>query len=62
MKQEEIDLLEKYGWTVECYSPFEVRHDDGSFASGQAAKMVLDCIQLEYEGIEDYFGVDVFYR
>lgn len=24
-------LLEKFGWTLECESPFEIRHEDGSF-------------------------------
>lgn len=41
MDPKEIELLEKNGWTVECESPFEVRHEDGSFATGQAAEMVL---------------------
>ncbi len=35
-------ILEKHGWVLECHSPFEIRHTDGSFASGQAAYMVLD--------------------
>ena len=35
------ELLEKNGWTVECESPFEIRHEDGSFASMLAADMVL---------------------
>jgi hypothetical protein len=34
-------LLESLGWEVECHSPFEIRHKDGSFASGQAADIVL---------------------
>jgi len=41
METNEIELLEKNGWVVECESPFEVRHEDGSFATGQAAEMVL---------------------
>lgn len=39
--EEDIKLLEKLGWTVECESPFEIRHEDGSFATGQAAHVVL---------------------
>lgn len=38
MKQQK--LLERNGWTVECESPFEIRHKDGSFAKGQAADIV----------------------
>lgn len=45
MKSKDKELLEKYGWIVECESPFEVRHTDGSFASMQGAECVLDsCI------------------
>jgi hypothetical protein len=42
MSKEEI--LEKEGWTIECESPYELRHVDGSFASGQAAYIVADYI------------------
>jgi len=41
MCQEDAILLERYGWIVECESPFEIRHEDGSFATGQAATTVL---------------------
>jgi hypothetical protein len=34
-------FLESLGWTVECHSPFEIRHQDGSFATMQAAQMTL---------------------
>jgi len=47
MKKTE-ELCEKYGWTMECYSPFELRHEDGSFATGQAAQLVLqECKEAE---------------
>lgn len=41
MNTEDEKLLEKHGWVVQCYSPFEIRHEDGSFATMQAAKLVL---------------------
>ncbi len=41
MKNEDALMLEHYGWSVECQSPFEIRHGDGSFATGQAANIVL---------------------
>ena len=41
MTPEDEKLFEKHGWTVECISPFEVRHEDGSFATGQAADILL---------------------
>lgn len=40
-------LLEAYGWFVECESPFEIRHEDGSFATGQAAYIVQDNVIKE---------------
>lgn len=40
-------LLGEHGWSVECFSPFELRHWDGSFASGQAAVLVLDMLKRE---------------
>jgi hypothetical protein len=43
----EQQLLQKYGWTLECQSPFEIRHEDGSFASGQAASIVLSHLREE---------------
>jgi hypothetical protein len=38
---EDEKLLEKHGWTLECISPFEIRHEDGSFATGQAARLIV---------------------
>lgn len=38
-------VLAENGWTIECESPFELRHDDGSFASGQAAEMVVEALE-----------------
>ena len=40
-------LLNKYGWEIECESPFEIRHEDGSFAKMQAAHTVLESIKEE---------------
>ncbi len=42
-------ILEGSGWTLECESPLEIRHDDGSFASGQAARIIIDMIAEEDE-------------
>lgn len=38
---DDLALLQESGWTVECESPFEIRHDDGSFATENAAKAVV---------------------
>lgn len=50
MKPSVRQRLESNGWVVECYSPFEMRHEDGSFASGQAAEMVMFSI------LDDWYG------
>lgn len=43
MTRSDDALLEANGWTLECESPLEIRHDiSGSFASGLAARLVLD--------------------
>ncbi len=42
-------LLNKHGWMVECYSPFEIRHEEtGSFATLWAAEMVVEAIEREH--------------
>lgn len=40
--EDDLNLLEDNGWEVECESPFEIRTKDGSFASGEAAMIVLN--------------------
>jgi hypothetical protein len=35
------DLLKAEGWEIECLSPFEIRHEDGSFMCGNAANDLL---------------------
>lgn len=45
MSIEDIQMLEDDGWVVECESPFELRHSDGSFATGQAAYIVLNSLK-----------------
>ena len=49
MDKKDKKLLKAEGWEVECESPFEIRHKDGSFASGQAAQMVLSVLQEEIQ-------------
>lgn len=44
MNSDDKRVLEKNGWTIECESPFEIRHTDGSFATGQAARLVLEAL------------------
>lgn len=50
MTKQELELLESCGWEVECESPFEIRHRDGSFATRSAAAMVLFILKGENDG------------
>lgn len=52
MLDEQRAIIEKEGWVVECESPFEIRHEDGSFATGQAAVRVIDHIIFELQAAE----------
>lgn len=45
-KSDEIYLVSN-GWTVECESPFEISTQDGSFASGEGAYIVLEYLKTE---------------
>jgi predicted DNA-binding transcriptional regulator YafY len=51
----EKEILEQNGWTVECQSPFEIRHIDGSFATGQAAHLVLQSLEEEFNPAKTIF-------
>jgi hypothetical protein len=44
------ELLEHFGWTMICESPLELKHDDGSFASGQAASYLIEGLKEEFVG------------
>ena len=39
--QETAKLFEKYGWEMLCYSPLDITHEDGSYAGGSAALLIL---------------------
>lgn len=47
-------VLAHYGWTIECESPYEIRHADG-FATGRAARIVADalCDDAIFEGLTE---------
>lgn len=44
-------FIENQGWTIVCQSPLELSHEDGSFASMQAAKLALS--QLNEDFLEE---------
>jgi hypothetical protein len=39
-EQKREEILRASGWTIECVLPFEIRHEDGSFATNTAARLV----------------------
>ena len=41
-------ILEYYGWSVDCESPYEISNIDGSSATGQAVSCVLNSIRQNY--------------
>lgn len=41
--------LNDSGWEVECYSPLKICHTDGSFATSNAAKIVIWDVLTHYE-------------
>ncbi len=52
MEKDEL-MMNRHGWTIECKSPFEIRHEDGSFASGQAARIIVDHVRSEDDGEDE---------
>lgn len=42
------EILEYYGWTEICQSPYEISTKDGSFASGEATHYVIEGLKREY--------------
>jgi hypothetical protein len=48
-----INMVKEMGWTVECESPIELRHEDGSFASGQAAYVMLNEIHQDWSRLQE---------
>lgn len=42
------EILEYFEWVVVCESPYEIYHDDGSVATGQAVHHVIVGLREEY--------------
>lgn len=47
MKPDTKQMLEEAGWAIECESPLTLRHEDGSFASLNAAEMVVGYLRQQ---------------
>jgi hypothetical protein len=44
-----FEILEREGWSVERQSPLELRHEDGSFATKQAAQIIIEYYSREID-------------
>lgn len=42
------ELLNHYGWEINCQNPYEVSHSDGSFASGQAVPHLIYSLKEDW--------------
>jgi hypothetical protein len=49
MYPEDKDILEEAGWTIECESPLEIKHSDGSMATLNAARAVIELLRIQYD-------------
>ena len=49
MTNEQLKIIQSQGWTVECESPLEISHSDGSFATMNAAIRVIADVVNEYK-------------
>jgi hypothetical protein len=52
-------ILSRNGWTIECESPLEIRSEDGSFASGFAANIVIDQILKDSLDAYEFLQEDI---
>jgi hypothetical protein len=64
MTEEDIKLLERNGWTVDCESPKEISHFEGSAASGMAVEFVIAGLREEEKQAEEQINFQrrLFYR
>ena len=48
MTPEIEQYIESQGWIIECESPLEMRHEDSSFATYNAAEIIIKELTKEY--------------
>ena len=59
--EEKVAIIEKLGWTLECESPLEISHSDGTFARGLAAEYTIDGLIADNEELitpEDFVATE----
>ena len=40
-----VKLLNEYGYTLDCWSPFEISNENNDRATGEFAELILDLIE-----------------
>ncbi len=45
MNEDDKKLLEKAHWHIDCFLPFQISKDDGSFMSGRAALEFIEYLR-----------------
>ncbi len=53
MNESDIRLLAHNGWVVECESPLEISHEDGSFVSGLFVNSIIEQLKLDLNKVID---------
>lgn len=48
-KLSDEQLLERYGWSLDCQSPLNISHVDGSQASNLPARLMIHHLREQYE-------------
>ena len=59
MRESDKDVLEEAGWSIECESPLEIRTKDGSFATQEAAFIVLSDLRQEFSKKDKYIIINL---
>ncbi len=47
-------VLKKFGWSIDCQSPFDISHIDGSYATGQGAYIILEALKEQFNLIQNH--------
>lgn len=59
MRESDKDVLEEAGWSIECEYPLEIRSKDGSFATQEAAFIVLNDLRQEFSKKDKYIIINL---
>lgn len=49
MKLTDEEILDRCGWSLDCQSPLNISHTDGTMATNYAAQVMIDYLRDEFE-------------